>query len=133
MPIKVLICGDRKYINKELIEQFIISLPDDSVIIEGEAKGADSIARDIALQHGLKVEKYPANWETYGKAAGPIRNAQMLKEGNPDIVVGYHDDIYNSKGTLNMLKIAKKANKPTYLNAKSYIDIFLALKKEFEL
>lgn len=50
---------------------------------------------------------YFAEWNKYGKSAGPIRNKKMIDEGNPDIVIAYHDDIENSKGTKNMITQAK--------------------------
>lgn len=50
---------------------------------------------------------FPADWKQYGKAAGPIRNKQMLDEGQPDLVLCFHDDIEKSKGTKNMYELAK--------------------------
>jgi len=114
--MKILICGSRNFSDKALIKGFINSCPDDTIIIEGEARGADSIARDCALERGLIVEKFPANWDRDGKSAGPIRNSQMLKEGNPDIVVAYSDDLKNSKGTRHMISISQRAGKDCYLN-----------------
>lgn len=38
----------------------------------------------------------------------PIRNKQMLDEGKPDLVLAFHTDIENSKGTKNMIYQAKK-------------------------
>lgn len=55
-----------------------------SVLIEGEARGLDSRARVWAVRRGISVEPYPAKWDTYGKAAGGIRNQQMIDEGRPD-------------------------------------------------
>lgn len=123
--MKILICGDRNYSDVVLIEKFISSLPKDTIIIEGEAKGADSLARDAAIKLGLDVEKYPANWKEQGKSAGPIRNSKMLKEGKPDYVIGYHNDIKSSKGTKNMLAQTIKVGVPTYLNLGSFVDVEL--------
>lgn len=55
---------------------------------------------------------YPADWKTYGRAAGPIRNRQMLTCGQPDLVLAFHDALEISKGTANMVKIARKAGVP---------------------
>ena len=77
--MKILICGDRKYDSKEKIFAFVKSLPPDTIIIEGEAKGADTLAREAGEEYGFVVERYPADW-SIGKKAGPIRNTQMLKE-----------------------------------------------------
>jgi len=45
----------------------------------------------------------PADWEKYGKASGPIRNRKMFKLGQPDLVLAFHNDIYKSKGTNDMV------------------------------
>lgn len=52
-------------------------------IIHGAAKGADHIADICAFGKWLSTP-YPADWNRDGKAAGPIRNARMLKDGKPD-------------------------------------------------
>lgn len=112
--MKLLICGDRNWSDgnaiRDVIKQF-----NPSTVIEGEAKGADTLARLSAETMGIDVMRFPADWQKYGRAAGPIRNSQMLKEGNPDVVVGFHYKIDDSKGTKNMLTIAKRAGKPTFI------------------
>jgi hypothetical protein len=89
-------------------------------VMEGGAKGADAAARAWACRPfspGVLIEHFPfpADWDKYGKAAGPIRNQQMLDEGHPDMVIAFHDDLTNSKGTKDMVKRAKKAGVPVYL------------------
>lgn len=120
--MRLLICGDRNWSDgnaiREVIKQF-----NPSVIIEGECKGADILARLSAETMRIEVLKFPANWQMYGRSAGSIRNSQMLKEGNPDIVVGFHYNIEESKGTRDMLTRAKKAGKPTF--------VFNGVLKEF--
>jgi len=74
------------------------------VVIEGEAPGADTLSRLEANKRHLTVVPFPANWAQFHRAAGPIRNGQMLKEGKPDGVFAFHDDIKNSKGTLDMIR-----------------------------
>jgi hypothetical protein len=48
---------------------------------------------------------FPADWGTFGKRAGPIRNKQMLEEGKPDLVIAFWDG--NSPGTKNMIDQAQ--------------------------
>jgi hypothetical protein len=80
-------------------------------VIEGEAKGADSLARQWAYDNDIPVEKYPADWTAHGRAAGPIRNRKMLTEGKPDIVVAFPSvPLDQSKGTRNMVEQARKAD-----------------------
>lgn len=83
-------------------------LPTDIVIINGSAKGVDSASSDWAIVNYAQLEEYPADWKTYGKGAGPIRNQQMLDEGKPDLVVAFPGE----SGTADMVRRAKKAGIP---------------------
>lgn len=67
--------------------------------------GADRWADEWAVVNWTGLEEYPADWNTYGRAAGPIRNKQMLTEGKPDIVFAFK----GGRGTANMIKLAKEA------------------------
>jgi len=126
--MKILICGARDFDDKIIIDNFIMSLSKNTVIIEGEAKGADSLARDHAIKHGLEVEKYPVTgYDKYGRAAPIFRNTRMLKEGKPDYIVGYSKDIKSSRGTKNMLTQGIKAEVPCYSNVSDFIDIQLCI------
>lgn len=129
--MKALICGDRDWDNYELIYQVIFTLAENGVdtIIEGEAKGADKISRWCAEELELWVEPFPANWKRYSLGAGPIRNQQMLDE-KPDLVVGFHNDIYESKGTLDMLNRSTNAGVPTILVTEASAQWFSTKKNE---
>lgn len=108
--MKVLVCGGRDWPYFSPIRRELKKLPEGTIIIHGAARGADTCADIVAKSLGFEVKPYPADWEKYGKAAGPIRNLQMLKE-NPDIefVLAFHSDIESSKGTKHMKKAAEKA------------------------
>ncbi len=108
--MRVLVCGSREWADYAVIEQRIKALPPGSVIIEGEARGADKSARQIAEHLGLEVVPFPADWDRYGKEAGPIRNQQMLDEGKPDLVLAF--PVPDSVGTQDMIARAKKAGIP---------------------
>ena len=105
---RILICGDRNWTNYTAIENLVSKLPTGSVIIQGEANGADALAKHAGLFYGHTVESYPANWNEYGLAAGPMRNKQMLDEGKPDIVYAFHPNLDKSKGTRDMVKQAMR-------------------------
>ena len=77
-------------------------------IIHGAARGADTLAGIIAASIGCKVIAVPAEWDVYGKKAGILRNQKML-EMHPDLVLAFHDDIDNSKGTKDMVNRASRA------------------------
>lgn len=108
--MRVLICGDRRWTDRERIREYIQSRPNVvTCVIEGEARGADRLARIVAMELGIEVQSVPADWRRYGRGAGPKRNQQMLDEGKPDEVCGFHDDIHESKGTRDMLRRAVAA------------------------
>ena len=107
--MKILVCGDRHWSNVSSIERELQKFSGDVIIIHGAARGADSIAGNVAKGLGFKVEAYPAKWDKLGIAAGPIRNVQMLEEGKPDLVLAFHPDLNKSRGTSHMVKIARKA------------------------
>lgn len=116
--LRVLICGDREWENIRLILDHLKLLHLQcgfDVLIEGEARGADTIARNCGKYIGMTVLRYPANWKKYKLAAGPIRNQQMLDEGKPDLVVAFHNNITESKGTKDMIERTKKAGIPYYI------------------
>lgn len=79
-------------------------------IIAGGAKGADTSAIYWAVINGCPFTEYPADWDKHGKAAGPIRNQQMLDEAKPDLVVAFL--VPNSRGTKDMIARAEKARVP---------------------
>lgn len=111
--MRVLVCGGRGYNNAELLSVVLFSLhvaEPITTVIEGSASGADRMAREWAVRNNIPVETYPADWERYGKAAGGIRNRQMLVEGKPDCVVAFP----GNKGTANMIGKTKGAGISLY-------------------
>lgn len=113
---RYLFCGDREWRYWRVMGDVIReNLEPGDVIIEGEAPGADQMARDIGTTARMEVLRFPADWKKHGRAAGPIRNAQMLEEGRPDEVFAFHDNIHASKGTRDMIKKSKKKGIPVRL------------------
>ena len=107
--MRVLVCGSRDWNDRDMIRAALSRLPSGTIVIEGEARGADLLARSVAEELGFEVVKFPADWTRYHRAAGPIRNQQMLVEGKPDYVIAFHDDIRTSKGTFDMVNRARGA------------------------
>ena len=104
----VIIAGSRGFSDYDLLKEKcdnLFSRRKPTVILCGEAKGADSLGKRYAKEHGIPVQSFPAQWDRYGKAAGMIRNNQMLAFA--DALVAFWDG--KSHGTENMLDIA--ANK----------------------
>lgn len=77
-------------------------------IISGCAKGIDTVAITFAKTHNLPCEKFPANWDKYGKSAGMRRNEEMLQHADALIAFPSKESI----GTRHMIKIAKEKGIP---------------------
>lgn len=111
---RVLVCGSRDFNSYRKLRDVLDALHAThaiDTIIEGEAKGADELARFWADHQDppVTVEKYPADWDQFGKSAGPIRNRAMLFQGKPDFVVAFPSGrLSESKGTRNMVQQARK-------------------------
>lgn len=107
--MRILVCGGRDFNNLGLFNEAMLNIVHEyglgHTIIEGNAKGADRIAGNFAENHGWGLEVYPADWDQYGSRAGYIRNAQMLREGKPDLVVAFP----GGRGTKMMIELAEKA------------------------
>lgn len=110
--IRVLVFGGRDFDNwaklDEVLSNFFYrdhpsKVP---VLIEGGAIGVDFLARVWAKHHGFDFEEYPAQWKKHGKAAGAIRNQQMIDEGYPDFAIGFP----GGTGTADMIRRLKKNN-----------------------
>lgn len=83
--------------------------------MHGNAAGVDQMAHMAACRLNITPDPYPAEWETFGGSAGPIRNTKMLREGKPTIVCAFHDCLAASKGTKHMVHIARAAHVPVRL------------------
>lgn len=111
---RIVIAGCRNYNNYEEAKKYIdfcisnIRKENKIIIISGCASGADAIGERYAKENGLNVEKHPAEWEKYGKSAGPRRNKEMAEIC--DYVICFWDE--KSKGTKSMINYAIKHNKP---------------------
>ena len=114
MILKIVIAGCRNYNNyyeaKEYIDFCIREIKKNNtiVILSGGCRGADAIGERYAIENGYEIRKFVANWDKYGKAAGPIRNEQMAIEA--DYIICFWD--YKSRGTKSMIENAKKYSKP---------------------
>lgn len=106
--MKLLVCGGRDFDDFESLSEELLWLQDEhsiDVIIHGGARGADALAGEFAKLSRIPVEVYRADWTKHGKAAGPIRNRQMLTEGKPDMVLAFP----GGRGTADMIEQAREA------------------------
>lgn len=115
--MRLVVFGDRNWDNPERVETCIIAMwdqfaiyDDEFLVISGGARGADTHARLACEKHGFIFLEFSAQWDKFGRAAGVIRNQQMIDEGRPDQGLAFHKDISKSKGTLDMFRRLQKNN-----------------------
>lgn len=111
--MRVLICGSRNWVLYGPILERVRALdPDTDVVIEGGQRGADLLARQAALECEIPFFEFPAQWKRTGRSAGPKRNARMLRDGEPDLVIAFHEDPGLGTGTADMVRKANLAGVP---------------------
>lgn len=101
----VLVCGGREFNDRDLLFRTLDALdPRPTLIINGAYRGADWLASWYAQHRGIQYGEFPALWKHYFSAAGPRRNAAMLRL-KPDLVVAFP----GGKGTADMIAQAQAA------------------------
>jgi len=122
--VYVLGCGSRDWSDFLIVREALSFIPEGSIVVHGNQRGADTYIDIEARNRGLKVIPVPAAWETLGVAAGPLRNNRMLeimkearRKGHATLVMAFHDDLNLGVGTRDMVKKA--------LSAKMEVIIFL--------
>ena len=111
--VRIIIAGSRNFCDYNLlatsVKEYLDTLDNSNiVIISGAARGADQLGEQFANEYRIQVKRFPANWNLYGKSAGPIRNRQMAEyagEGR-GILFAFWDG--RSRGTYSMIDLAKK-------------------------
>ena len=112
---RILITGSRDWQDNLTINRAITAAMWDHggtefVIVSGHCPtGADAEAERIAKARDIPVELHPADWKTYGKAAGFRRNAEMVNLG-ADICLAFIRN--GSKGATHTADLAEKAGIP---------------------
>lgn len=86
--------GSREWTKEEPVRRVLDEQldPEKHVIVHGAAKGLDAMVDRLARARGFAVVRFPIpyeEWQRYGKAAGPIRNAAMLTDMNPSVVYAF--------------------------------------------
>jgi len=98
--MRVIIAGSRNFKPTTFDEFWLIEKLVElkaTEVVSGCATGADSFGEQIGTLQGLPIKRFPADWEQYGKAAGPIRNQQMAEYA--DALIVFPD---GGKGTIDM-------------------------------
>ncbi len=111
----ILVCGGRDYADAAKVAEVlstILSRAGSMVVRHGDATGADRLAKEWCEANGVLDDPFPvvmSEWRTYGKSAGPIRNARMIAEPpTPDLVVAFP----GGAGTADCARQAREAGIP---------------------
>lgn len=105
--MKTIIAGSRDINNYMLVRQAIAASGfKDQIteIVSGGARGVDTLGERYAKDEGVPVKVFPADWQTYGKRAGPLRNIEMADYA--DALIAIWDS--ESRGTKHMIDTARK-------------------------
>lgn len=113
--VRIVIFGSRTLVPPHVVRAYVASLPADTVVITGgnlgpHMGGVDWIACVAALERGLAVEIYPAQWDSLGKAAGPIRNELMARLC--DVGQMFRGPIRQRSGTDDMFERLQRLGRP---------------------
>ena len=110
---RIVVAGTRDFedydIAREFIDNCIINIKEEFelVFVSGGCRGADMLGERYAKEYGYKIERHPANWELYGRSAGPRRNKEMAQVA--DCVICFWDG--KSRGTASMISYARTLGK----------------------
>lgn len=106
--MRIMVTGGREFNNyaiaKSALEKY---LSQTDTLVHGGCRGCDLLCAKVASEIGAKVEEHKADWNKYGRAAGPIRNREMLESGI-DLVIAFP----GGKGTNNAIKTAQAFGTP---------------------
>lgn len=111
--MRIIVTGGRGYDNRDAVSRALrhIALPagmaESVTLVHGDAPGADRLVVAVARILGWEVEDHPADWDTHGRAAGPIRNQQMADSG-ADVCLAFP----GGRGTADMVRRAEAAGIP---------------------
>lgn len=103
------ICGGRDFTDQDMFDAAMSQITGmfgcPSKIVHGDCPtGVDAMADAWAKKMAIDVEARPADWSKHGKAAGPIRNEEILVDFRPKRLVSFP----GGRGTADMVARAKR-------------------------
>jgi len=105
--MRVLVTGGRNFTDRQRVFYALDQFHKKhgiTLIIHGNALGADASAHAWALMRHVPVEACPADWKAWGRTAGAIRNTEMLTTHKPDVVIAFP----GGNGTADMVRKATR-------------------------
>lgn len=125
--MRVCIAGSRSITDQGTLDRVMDKVQDDlakagilcplpSEIVSGAATGVDQLGLIWAEKHRVPTKIFTANWEAFGKSAGPLRNREMahyMDTFGDCVLVALWDG--ESRGTLHMIKYCHKLGIPVFV------------------
>ena len=102
--MKIAIVGSRNV----TIDNIANYITNQDELVSGGAVGVDQCVAAYARNNGTKITEFLPQYEIYGRAAPIVRNRQIVEYA--DEIIAFWDG--KSKGTLSVIKYAKKIAKP---------------------
>lgn len=114
--MKLIIAGTRTITSEAIVREALawslFDWADITLVLSGACTGVDIIGENIARNKRVRVQCFPAIWEEHGRAAGPIRNAEMVRQA--DGLLAVWDG--GSRGTKDIIQKALDANLFVYVH-----------------
>lgn len=108
----IVVTGGREWNHRQIVWYALnIHGSAGDVLIHGDCRGLDRQAGDVAHELCMRVTSVPADWGRHKRGAGPIRNRKML-DMDPDIVLAFHDNLAESRGTKDCVNEAVRRGIP---------------------
>lgn len=111
--MKLIIAGSRnlggQFIRHKIFQE-LLNIGSVTEVLSGGCNGVDLEGEAVARFMDLPIRRFLPDWKTHGKAAGPIRNAEMAKEADVLLVVWN----VRSRGSRDMIQKMRALNKPVY-------------------
>jgi len=118
--LRVIIAGSRDITDPRVVEAAIqASGFRITEVINGTARGVDTLDDEWARRKGKTLSRFPADWKRHGQAAGPIRNEEMARYAASDVTIpGALIAIWDgeSPGTKNMIDCAQRHGLRVYIH-----------------
>lgn len=112
--MKVIIAGCREISDYDAVASAIESCNIEiDTVLSGGCRGVDLCGEQWAADHQILIEKYPAEWHLFGRAAGIIRNQKMVDSA--DALIAIISTKYQGRGTASIIKMANKKGLPVYV------------------
>lgn len=118
----VLVTGGRDFIDRKFVFKSLNKIHGDTsidLLIQGGARGLDTLAEQWAASKEVNCLRVPAKWKLYEQAAGPIRNKEMLEMMEPLLHQCTVVVFSGGRGTRSMYELAKKREGITIIDLRN--------------